>query len=380
MARPYEIAKAFVTLTPDLTLLAALRKKVQKEYLRKRLRAIELLWEGHSRISICTKLDIHRDSLLVWMKTLVTHGVAEGLRRLATPKTTPHPRKLPVEAQAEIPRLLETTIPTERGYTQFIYTARLLVDWVQQKWDVEVSDQTLYNFLHQQNFSYQRAHRDYLNADPDKQLTFVERLYGLLRCRPLTERVVFFDEFAVTNRPTLFYGWARRNTRFQVPSNERQRERLNGLLSVDAVSGDLFLRLAPRARALDLVSYFRDLALDTFYRGYDSLSIVLDNCCTHKDTLRYAVWQALRAEPHLQTFTLRWHDTPAYSPALNLAEYLIHQIRLQLLHHCPTTYTLADIQTRLLTLVEETVLQTPEQIKNTLNHIFRLGGLTTCRI
>lgn len=64
MVRPYEIAKAFVTLTPDLPLLAALRKKVQPEYLRKRLRAIELLWEGRSRPHICAKLDIHRDSLL----------------------------------------------------------------------------------------------------------------------------------------------------------------------------------------------------------------------------------------------------------------------------------------------------------------------------
>jgi len=379
MARPYEIAKAFATLTPDLALLATLRQKEQKEYLRKRLRAIELLWQGVARGLICTKLDIHRDSLLDWMKTLVTHGVAAGLRRLVTPKKTPRSRKLPLAAQTQLPRLLETTIPTEQGYTQFIYTARLLVDWVKDQWEVEVSDQSIYNFLHQQHFSYQRAHRDYLNADLEQQLRFVQRIYALLRCRPATERVVFFDEFSVTNRPTLFYGWARRNTRFQVPSNERQRDRLNGLLGVDAVSGALFLRLVPRARALDLVPYFHDLALDTQHQGYHTLAIILDNCCTHKDTLRYEVWQAIRAEPELQTFTLRWEDTPAYSPALNLAEYLIHQVRLQLLHHCPTTYSLADIQTRLLTLVKETVLQTPEQIKNTLNHIFGLGGLT-CRI
>jgi len=379
MARPYEIAKAFAVLTPDLELLATLRKKVQKEYLRKRLRAIKLLWQGRSRAAICAKLDIHRDSLLDWMKTLVTQGVAAGLRRLVTPKKTPHPRKLPVAAQTELPRLLETTIPTERGYTQFIYTARLLVDWVKDQWEVEVSDQSIYNFLHQHHFSYQRAHRDYLNADPATQLRFVERIYALLRCRPITERVIFFDEFAVTNRPTLFYGWARRNTRFHVPSNERHRDRLNGLLGVDAVSGALFLRLVPRARALDLVPYFRDLALDTYHQGYHTLSVILDNCVTHKDTLRYEVWQAIRAEPELQTFDLRWEDTPAYSPALNLAEYLIHQVRLQLLHHCPTTYSLADIQTRLLTLVQDTVLLTPAQIKNTLNHIFGLGGLT-CRI
>jgi transposase len=379
MARPYDITKAFANLTPDFETLTALYKKEQKAYLRTRLRAIELLWQGHTRQGICAKLDIHRESLATWMQTLVTHGVVAGLKRLATAKHTPRARKLPPAAQTELPHLLETTQPTDHGYPQFIFTARVLTDLVAQRWQVQVTDQTIYNFLHQIRFSYQRAHRDYLNADPQAQLAYARRLAALLRQQAPTERIVFFDEFSLTNRPTLFYGWARTNTRFHVPSNERSRARVNGLLGVDARSGDLFLQLKPRARAVDLAPYFHDLALDTYRAGQNHLTLILDNCPSHKDTLRYEVWQALRAEPELQTFTLRWLNTPAYSPNLNLAEYLIHQIRLQVLHHSPATFTLEDIQTHLLTTLKDKVLQTTEQIKQTLYHILRLGGLT-CRI
>ena len=56
------------------------------------------------------------------------------------------------------------------------------------------------------------------------------------------ERIVFFDEFAVYDRPSLFYSWAERNTRPQVKSDERKkRNKLNGMLCVDAVSGEEFL-------------------------------------------------------------------------------------------------------------------------------------------
>jgi len=57
----------------------------------------------------------------------------------------------------------------------------------------------------------------------------------------------FFDEFAVYDRPSLFYGWAER-TRPEVKSDERKRNKLNGLLCVDALSGEEFFRLSPGSK------------------------------------------------------------------------------------------------------------------------------------
>ena len=56
------------------------------------------------------------------------------------------------------------------------------------------------------------------------------------------EKVVFFDEFSFCNRPTIFYAWAAVNTRPGVPSDEkRARKRINGFMSVDAVTGQEYV-------------------------------------------------------------------------------------------------------------------------------------------
>ncbi len=68
---------------------------------------------------------------------------------------------------------------------------------------------------------------------------------------------MFFDEFAVYDRPSLFYGWAERNTRPEVKSDERKRNKLNGLLCVDALSGEEFFRLSPGSKTEDVSEYKR---------------------------------------------------------------------------------------------------------------------------
>ena len=55
------------------------------------------------------------------------------------------------------------------------------------------------------------------------------------------EKIVFFDEFAVYERPSIFYGWAEKNTAPEVPSNERGgRNKLNGMILVNAFTADAF--------------------------------------------------------------------------------------------------------------------------------------------
>jgi len=65
-------------------------------------------------------------------------------------------------------------------------------------------------------------------------------------------------------------------------------------------------------------------------------------------------------------------DLPAYLPAFNLVAYIIHQIRLQILHHHPVGLTLEQIKQELEQQVKSDQLQTPVQIQNTLGHISSL--------
>ncbi len=113
--------------------------------------------------------------------------------------------------------------------------------------------------------------------------------------------------------------------------------------------------------------------------GFAGICVTLDNNSTHKDTMRYYLWLKLRATPGLENFRIRFNNTPAYSPDFNVAEYVIHQLRLKLLHHLPANTPLSDITTRVLTYLKTHQLQTKEQIVRILQRILKLGGIT-CEI
>ena len=132
--------------------------------------------------------------------------------------------KLSFEQQERLLYTLENEKPSDYGYEQNIFTGQILVEVVKKKWQIELTDQSIYNILHRQGFSYQRGHRDYDNADPLAQKAYALELKTALENKADDEKLVFFDEFSVTNRPTTFYGWAQVNTKFKVPSNEKKKE------------------------------------------------------------------------------------------------------------------------------------------------------------
>lgn len=380
MAKPYEIQKQFAALEPDIPLLTRLHKTHQQEYLRTRLNAIRLLWEGHVVKDVLRALKITRKSLLTWLKMLIDTGVQQGLKQLVTPQKRQKAGKLSQAQQQPIVQMIEDQSPPDYGYPQYIFTGQILVELIDRLWGIQVCDQTVYNLLDRQGFSYQRGHRDYENADPEQQHAYAKRLAAQLDTPSPDEKHLFFDEFSVTNRPSTFYGWARKNTRVKVPSNESaKRERMNGFLAVDADTGKEYLAFSKSAKTDAVGDFFHTLAQQMKAEGFSSMCITLDNNSTHKDKMRYYLWLKIRATPGLENFRVRFNNTPAYSPDFNVAEYVIHQLRLKLLHHLPANTSLSDITTKVLTYLETHQLHTKEQIARIIQRILKLGGIT-CEI
>lgn len=187
------------------------------------------------------------------------------------------------------------------------------------------------------------------------------------------EKILFFDEFAVSNRPTTYYGWAEKNSRPSVPSDEsKKREKLNGLLGVDAVSGEEFLRLTPVAKTEDIALYFGELCQESVRQKINKLTIILDNNSTHKQKLRNYLKAELLLREIEQQIAVEFIYLPPYSPNFNLAEYLIHLVRLRLLHHLPIATDIEQVEIRLKRFFEPQQLQTAIQIKNKIQHIYNL--------
>jgi hypothetical protein len=187
------------------------------------------------------------------------------------------------------------------------------------------------------------------------------------------EKILFFDEFSVTNRPNTYYGWAEKNTKPQVPSDEsKKREKLNGLLAVDAITGEEFIDLVPTAKTEDIALYLGELCRECVNQKIHNLTIILDNNSTHKDKLRRYLAAELFTSGLDEQITVEFIHTPPYSPDFNLVEYIIHLLRLRLLHHLPVGMTIEQVKVRILTFFETQQLQSPLQIANTIQHIYNL--------
>lgn len=184
------------------------------------------------------------------------------------------------------------------------------------------------------------------------------------------EKIVFFDEFAVYDRPSIFYGWAERNTRPSIPSDERQRHKLNGLLCVDVLTGEEFLRLSDKAKTEDVSFYLAELCLDCVELGFEKLSIVLDNNTTHKQKMRRQLAEHLKQMGLASQILVEFIYLPPYSPQLNLVEYVIHLLRLRFLHHLPIGTSLEKIEQQLQQFLQFHQFLTAEQVQKTLNFIF----------
>lgn len=63
--------------------------------------------------------------------------------------------------------------------------------------EVQLKDSRIYELLEELGLSYQRAHRDYANADRQAQKEWVETVKKL-QSSQAGEKTVFFDEFAVS--------------------------------------------------------------------------------------------------------------------------------------------------------------------------------------
>lgn len=186
------------------------------------------------------------------------------------------------------------------------------------------------------------------------------------------------DEFALQSVPNTHYAWAPKNTAPTVPSDERNRKKLNGFLSVDLQQGTTEVDFRAQSKTSDAVVMVVLLVLRYVQRGFHWITVILDNATIHRATMKAAVGELLAeiAETHawaeLKNVNLAFLHTPSYSPAFNPAEYLIHWVRQDALYHLPCTFTLQDKAERVKQHLAQGPPLTPKQMGNLLRHIGNL--------
>ena len=142
----------------------------QQQYIRQRLSAIKLLHEGHSRTQVSEQVSCRYDTLTSWIDTYLNSGFSG----LVSPIRHQKPSRLNPEQQQQLKDMVLRQRPTDYGYERNLWTGALLSEVIEQRFGVLLKDSRIYELLGKLGLSYQRAHRDYANADPKAQKAWVE--------------------------------------------------------------------------------------------------------------------------------------------------------------------------------------------------------------
>lgn len=144
----------------------------QRSYLRVRLLAIKHLVEGKSRSEVSQLVDCTYKTLTSW----IDKYLEGGLEKLTEPIKHQVPQRLSSSQKQEFKQMLLEETPIDYGIERNLWTAKIMIEIIKQKWNVTLKDSRIYEIIGELSLSYQKAHRDYANADQAKQQQFVERL------------------------------------------------------------------------------------------------------------------------------------------------------------------------------------------------------------
>jgi transposase len=142
----------------------------QQQYLRQRLEAIKLLSQGKTRTQVCEQVGCRYDTLTSW----IDKYLQGGLSQLVSPIKHQKPSRLDAEQQQQLKVIVLTQRPTDYGIERQMWTGAILSEVIAQRFNVQLKDSRIYEILDELGLSYQRAHRDYANADPVAQKDWVE--------------------------------------------------------------------------------------------------------------------------------------------------------------------------------------------------------------
>ena len=105
------------------------------------------------------------------------------------------------------------------------------------------------------------------------------------------------------------------------------------MISVDAFTAQESLKLKEKSKAKEVSDYFLQWGQDFLTEWFDKLTIILDNNSTDKNKMKSQLKFHLINARISDKIVVYFIHTPTYSPNFNLVEYIIHILRLKLLHH-----------------------------------------------
>lgn len=131
------------------------------------------------------------------------------------------------------------------------------------------------------------------------------------------------------------------------------------------LNAEYFFQANKKAKSEQIAAFFADLAKHYQDKNKKKIDVFFDRNSTHKNKMQ-KIFAELTKDLHIR---VQFHLMAAYSPKLNLVEYVIHWIRQEVLHHADAKKSLPEFQTIIENLCKKGEILNKEQIINILCHI-----------
>ena len=149
---------------------------------------------------------------------------------------------------------------------------------------------------------------------------------------------------------------------------------MNGFLTVDVQRGTTHVEFKAQSTTEEVIIVIALTVLIYLQKGINQLTFLLDNARIHGKRMETGVKELLdeiAQQITLPVFSLSYWHTPSYSPQLNPAEYIIHEVRRNGLYNVPCSLTLQEKTDRIQDQLARGSPMTEQQMKKLISFITR---------
>ena len=279
-----------------------------------RERAIEAVQNGIPKSTIADAYGVNRLTIYRWLERFEAEG-AEGLERKAG---SGRPRKLEELTEEEL-RTIVLQNASQFGFETDLWTVGRLRRVIQEEFEIDLSNNTVWRRLREAGLTYQKPEREYYEIDEATREAWLKNDVPKIRRAVRKHRAILYfqDESNVSLTAFLGKTWA--------PCGQTPRSKVTGkrggVAALSALSrrGNLLFRLLEKRIASAQVIDFLGQMLRHHPRRH--LVVVMDQAPPHTSQKTTAF---IQQQPRLHVFYL-----PKYSPDWNPDEKVWNHLKHQ---------------------------------------------------
>jgi putative transposase len=135
--------------------------------------------DGASLLAMAKKLDVTQSAVTKWLAAYVEHGF-DGLSPAKPPGSQ---SRLSAEQLEEVAQTVEIG-PEAAGFASGVWTARMIGEFIHQRFGVAYNWKYVPELLHKLGFSVQRPRKKLSRADHEAQELWIRKVFPKLKKTP----------------------------------------------------------------------------------------------------------------------------------------------------------------------------------------------------